>query len=497
MDALQQIGDTIVDVLPTLGWALLILVAGFIIAQLVSAAVRRILKSTSIDDRIAKSIGGQDAGINIENIIGKIVFYLIMLMTVIAAAQALNLTIVTEPLNQMLTTVFNYLPKIAGAAFWLGVAWVVATAVKMLITRVLSATTLDDRFNHYVSDDAESNVAIGPALGEAAYWLILLLFLPGVLSALNIDGMQPIQNMVDSILGFIPNLFGAAIILAIGWFVARLVQKIVSGFLAAFGVDSFGERLGLNSVLGSQKLSDLIGMIAYIFVFLPVLIGALEALKLQQLTAPVSNMLDSVLSAIPAIFGAALILIASFVIGRVVSNLLATMLEGVGFDNITNRLGLSNMMDEGGRTPSQFVGYLILLGIMLFAGIEAANILGFDMVADLVAQITTFVGRVLLGVIILGIGLYIANFAADMVRSSNVSNAGTLATITRVAVLVLTGAMGLRQMGLANEIINMAFGLLLGSVAVAGAIAFGLGGWRPAGRMVEKWMHSLDSGDRS
>ena len=435
MEYINQFLDAIVSGLPSLLYALAILAIGWIVAQLLSSVVRRLLNNTSIDDKVAGFIGGKDAGINIENVIATAVFYLILLMAVIAAAETLNLTIITQPLNNMLSSIFEYLPKIAGAGALLLVAWLLATGVKMLITRVLSATTLDDRFNNYVVEDGERRVSIGPALGEAAYWLILLLFLPGVLAGLDINGLQPIQNMVDSILGFIPNLFGAAIILAIGWFVARLVQRIVSGFLGAFGVDNLGARLGVSNVLGDQKLSNILGMVAYVFIFIPILIAALEALKLQQLTAPVSNMLDSILGAIPAIFGAALILAISYIIGRVVSNLLANMLEGLGFNNVTARLGLSNMVSEGGRTPSEFVGWLILFGIMLFAAIEAANILGFDQVAALVSELATFVGRVVLGVVIMGIGLYIANFVANMVQSSNITNSNTLATVARIAVL--------------------------------------------------------------
>jgi hypothetical protein len=59
-----------------------------------------------------------------------------------------------------------------------------------------------------------------------------------------------------------------------------------------------------------------------------------------------------------------------------------------------------------------------------------------------------------------------------------------------VAILVLAGAMALRQMEIANEIVNLAFGLLLGAVAVAVALAFGLGGRESASRLIEEWRKS-------
>ena len=74
-------------------------------------------------------------------------------------------------------------------------------------------------------------------------------------------------------------------------------------------------------------------------------------------------------------------------------------------------------------------------------------------------------------------------------RSSGATQSNLLALTARISIIVLAGAMALRQMGLANEIINLVFGLLLG--AVAAALAFGLGGRDVAGRTIEDWAKSL------
>ena len=115
------------------------------------------------------------------------------------------------------------------------------------------------------------------------------------------------------------------------------------------------------------------------------------------------------------------------------------------------------------------------------------------LLADLVAEFTVFAGQVILGLIVFSIGLYLANLAAKTVRASGTTQAGLLALAARISILVLAGAMSLRQMGLANEIINLAFGLLLGAIAVAVALAFGLGGREVAARELEEWLQSLRS----
>jgi hypothetical protein len=148
----------------------------------------------------------------------------------------------------------------------------------------------------------------------------------------------------------------------------------------------------------------------------------------------------------------------------------------------------------GTRSPSEVVGTIALVAIMLFASVEALNLIGFTSLAELVAQFIAFAGRVILGLIIFGIGLYVANLAAQLIWSGGGKNSGLMALAARVSILVLAGAMALRQMGLAPEIIQTAFTLLLGAVAVAVALAFGLGSRDVAGRIVQNWAHHIEAG---
>ncbi len=132
---------------------------------------------------------------------------------------------------------------------------------------------------------------------------------------------------------------------------------------------------------------------------------------------------------------------------------------------------------------------------MLFATVEALGLLGFEALGDLIAQFLVFAGHIFLGLIIFAIGLYLANLASKTVLASGAAQAGLLAMAARLSIIVLAGAMALRQMGLANEIINLTFGLLLGAIAVAVAIAFGLGGRDIAARELAGWIQGIRSKD--
>jgi len=482
--------------IPRLLGALAILLVGWIIARLLAGLTGRLLRRTGIDDRVARFMkdepGAEGSPIRTEHWISQIVFYLVMLFVLIAALQTLRLTLITDPLNQMLAQVMSFLPRLLGAAALLLIAWVVATGLKFLVVRLLGASALGEWLDDRAGVDRESGASLAQSVGEAVYWLVFLLFLPLILDALALEGLLlPVQDLLNELLGFLPNLFGAALILAVGWFAARIVQRIVANLLAAFGVDALSERVGLGGILGEQRLSSVIGIVVYVLIIIPVVIASLNALGLDAITEPASNMLGNMLEALPAVVAATLVLVIAYVVARLVGGLITSVLEGAGFNNVLARLGLGTAVAGGRWTAAEFVGYLVQVAILLFAAIEAADLLGFEGVALLLTDFTVFAGQIIMGLIVLAVGLFLANLAADVIRGSDMRHADLLAMVGRVAILLLAGAMALRQMGLANEIVNLAFGLLLGAVAVAAALAFGLGGREVAGRELEKWLASV------
>jgi Mechanosensitive ion channel, conserved TM helix len=491
---LDQITRLVGAYVPNLVGAIIILIVGWLVALIVAAIVRGALNRTTLDNRLANWLAGDKAGkpVPIEDWTSKGVFWLVMLFVLVAFFQALGLTLITQPLNQLLNEVFQYAPRVFGAGALLLIAWILASVLRAIITRVLGAAKIDERLGSGAGIAGMERVPLGQSIGEAVYWLVFLLFLPAILSALALEGLLgPVQGMINKILGFLPNIFAAGLILLVGWFAARIVQRIVTNLLAAVGTDRLSEQAGLTSVLGKQQLSGLIGLIVYVLILIPVLIASLNALALDAITQPASNMLNEIFTALPAIFAAALVLIVAYVVGRIVAGLVTNLLTGFGFNNILVRLGVSKELAAEQQTPSQVVGYLVLVGIMLFAAIEAFRLLGFALLAELVVQFTVFAGQIVAGLIIFALGLFLANLAAKAIRDSGTAQAGLLALAARISILALATAMALRQMGLANEIINLAFGLLLGAIAVAVALAFGLGGRDIAARELDEWVKSI------
>jgi hypothetical protein len=197
--------------------------------------------------------------------------------------------------------------------------------------------------------------------------------------------MEPVQGMIDQVLSYLPNVLWAAAILLVGWFVARVIRQVVVSFLAAIGADRLGERIGLSAALGKQTLSGLVGLVVYVLIMLVVLISALDALAIAAISGPAIAMLEQILGAVPGIVGALVVLVIAYFVAKLVGDLVASLLSGIGFDRLLVWLKLGDEPKEGQRTPSEIVGTIVLVIIMLLAVTGAAELLGFGSMTSYVS----------------------------------------------------------------------------------------------------------------
>ena len=312
--------EPIAGTLGNLVIALVIVVGGWLIALAIRALVRGILKRITLDNRIAAMVAGEEAAqeFDVETWVGQIVYYLILVFVAIAALNQLQLQAVAAPLQTLLDVVLAYIPRLIGAGIIIFVAWLIATGARFVIRRLFDAAKIDDRLSSQAGIETdEGQVSVSQALAETVYWFIFLLFLPAVLDALNMQGLLgPVQDLIDQILGYIPNILAASIIFLLGWVIARIVRQITVNLLAAAGFNKLGERIGLDQSLGGQTLSGLVGLVVYTLIMLVILIAALNALNIAAISGPAILMLELILAAVPAIIGALILLAIAYYLGR-------------------------------------------------------------------------------------------------------------------------------------------------------------------------------------
>ena len=490
---LSQTLNTIAQLLVKVLYAAVILFVGWIIAKVVAALVGKLLHWVKLDERLGKAAGETKVP-QLEKLFTLIAYYLILLLAIIAALEALGLTIVVQPLNAMLEAIFAYIPYLIAGGVVIFIAWLVATVLRAIVRGFLESTKMDKK----IGEAAElQEWPLARAIGEVVYWLIWLLFLPLIFAAFGLTALiAPVMSLLSQLLGWIPNLIVAAAILIVGWFVARIVQRIAVSFFAALGTDKLSDRIGLSKYMGKMTLSALIGMIVFVLIMIPIIIAALEALGLAALTAPLVAMLTAVLVAIPVLIMAVLVIVVSYFVGRVVGDFVATFLAGLGFDNILVRLGLAKEGPKDKRTPSQVVGWLVMIGIILAAALSAFTILNLDPLAQLLSGFIILAANIIIGLLMFGVGLWLATWAANFIIESDWPHKYFLALVARIAIIVLALFMALTQMGLANSIINLAFGIPLIGVALAIGLAFGLGGREAAAKQLDQWQVQMKEVDK-
>jgi len=334
-------------------------------------------------------------------------------------------------------------------------------------------------------EETDDGTDLGDVVGNAVFWVTMLLAIPLVLGQLGLTQLlDPLQAMTTKFLNFVPNLFAGGLIFAIGLAIATIVKNAVTGVLKAAQVDEMPQKLGLTDMTSGASLSKGIGVLLFTLIIIPVAITALDKLQLDAIAGPAKEMLSRFLLVIPNIIVAAIVLGLAVLIGRFAKNALQQFLPTFGVDKFGENVGIMNRL-VGETKLSTIAGNIAFFAITLFGLVEAAKLLNFAVISDNLAHLVSLGGHILLGSLIILLGVVIADFIADIVASSKEGK--PVAGFVKIAIIILASAMGLQQMGIANEIIQTGFTALIGALAVGAAIAIGLGGKETASRLLEKW----------
>jgi len=299
-----------------------------------------------------------------------------------------------------------------------------------------------------------------------------------VLSILGVnDVLAPLSNMFDTFVGYIPNIIASVVIGFAGFIIARIVASLVGA--AAKGVDVVSSKIGLTDSINLPKLAY---QLVFLFIFVPILVVALDALEMEAISGPATGMLDELLAAVPNIVGAALILGVFYIAGKFIVSILVELLKNLGADTLPEKLSLKPLVGDG-FSLSKLTGSVTFFFIMFTAVVSALEKVGMVEISLVLSNLLVLAGQIVLGLIILAIGNYFATLAHTLLSKSE--NNALIASVARYSILALVLAIGLNAMGIADTVVNLAFGLSLGAIAVAFALSFGLGGREAAGKQME------------
>ncbi len=370
------------------------------------------------------------------------------------------------------------LPDVLGALIVFIIGLFVASMVRKIVAKLLRKTNLDERVNQRMSTSYDFE----KILSKLAYYLVLLFVVLLVLDLLGINTvLEPLESMLSRFAAPIPNIVGASLIGFAGYILGKIASEAV-GFVTN-RLETFSERIGWE---GPISITKLVKQIVFLLVFIPLIIIALDTLNMHAVTKPATEMLSSLMAAIPKILYAIALLAVFYFVGRYIVSVVVTLLKNMGTDKLADHMEIDAVM--GSSSISDIIGKIMFFFLMFMGVISAADKLELNELSNILNNLMTISGKIIFGLIIMLFGNFISVQASKLVTGEE---KGYLRNIARYAILIIFMAMALHTMGIAPSIVNLAFGLTLGAVAIAAALAFGLGGREAAGKhldyILRKW----------
>lgn len=380
-------------------------------------------------------------------------------------------------LDNFSNSVGGFLPSTIAAILILIIGWFVAGFIKRLIIKLIKRTHIDEKLG-------TGKIVLSSLIGKLIYFFIMIFVFMLALEKLGMTSvLDPVKNLLNGFTDYIPNIVGAGLVGYIGYMLATIVSELVG--LSGDTIQSLVPKLKLPENI---DLVNILKKLVFIFIFIPLLITALNILNMDAISVPASQMLEQFFNAIPKILVAVLIILIFVVGGKFVSGLLTDLLESLKLDGIVQKMNLGGVSSN--TNLPKLIGNIAFFFIVLFGITTALEKLEFAKLTEVLDTLVGVSGNILFGLVILIIGNWIASIAHKAMSKDK--NNLFVASIVRMCILAIFLAMGLKTMGIGDDIINMAFGITLGTIAITIALSFGLGGRQAAGKQMERILNKFN-----
>lgn len=389
----------------------------------------------------------------------------------------------------------DYLPQLLLGIVLIIVAWIVATLVGKAVSKGLKAIGIGKYFQKWgATKTEEQSHALIDTLSKVAYYLVWVLFLPGIFSTFGLDSIgQPIMNMIDTVLVFIPNIIAAGIVLVLGLFAAKLVKNLVYNVAIAANIDKHLAKLTGGDINDAEvkknkgTLASVLANIVYFLIVIPIILVALEVLNINSIAEPISSVLNTILSAIPNILVAVVLLIVGFAIAKFAGMILTDLLKSAGLNKYSSYLKKSSNMN---LDLAKIAGQTVAVLIGLFFLVEALNALNLEMLNSILSVVIGYLPNVLFATIIIGLGFVGGQMLSSAIK--NTTGSMLAGMLVKYILIIFSIFMALDQLNFASAIVQAAFICIIGGLAVAFALSFGLGGREFAKKQLSRLDNKID-----
>lgn len=387
-------------------------------------------------------------------------------------------------LQELLSYFETLLPSVVTAIILLIVAYLVALIAKGIVVKGLKLLKLEKYTDKLGVVDEVTGSSL-EFIGKLVFVIVFLMFLPAVLDRL---GMQNVSNtisgLVSQFVNFIPNILAAILILVFGVFIARIIRQLVAPMLKRLNIDKLQEKAGVGGD-ESVTLSSMISYVIYVIILIPIIIAALQTLNITAISQPATAVLDQIFTIIPQVIVAIILIVIGTYVAKITGKLLSNLLSSIGTDAITKKIITSDSSKMKDFSLSKAIGEVVKYIIILLFIVQALNVIKLDVLKSVGEAIIAYLPFVISAIIIMGVALFFAAWVESFMRKKY-PNAGLTTLIIKYAIIVIAIFMTLIQLDIATSIVNAAFIIVLGAIAIAFAIAFGVGGREFAAKTMEK-----------
>jgi len=383
---------------------------------------------------------------------------------------------------QWLDNLLNTIPAVVQAVLLLILALIAAAIARAVVVKILNGTVGKKAAERGDGDKYDVNGII-KLVGSLVFAIVFILFLPGALDKLGMSSVtQPISSMAGTFINFIPKLIACIILVAFGLFLAKLVYQLLDAILTKVGLNKLQERFNMKSA-GGMTFSNIVAKFAYVLVALIFVVAAVQVLGISSISSAAQKVLDTTFEFIPLAFAAFVIAAFGIFLGRIIGSLVETVLSGTGVDKFSKEVYQTE--NEKAMPASKVIGIFCKVLIDIIFIVSAVKILKIEVLTEVGVAVIAYLPKIVVACIIVLAAWAVAAWAARMIINTYPKATG-LATVVRVAILVLAGFMALSQLGISSSITDTLFRWMCIGGAAAFAVAFGFGGKDWAKNTLEK-----------
>ncbi|MCQ8260182.1 mechanosensitive ion channel [Streptococcus suis] len=327
-------------------------------------------------------------------------------------------------------------------------------------------------------------------LGQLVYFLVILFFLPSILSGLNISStVDPISSMFEKFFAFIPNMIAAGLILFVGTFFCKFIKGLLTGVLERLDIDAWYTKVTgqVKLPFDSQQIISVLSTVVYVLIFIPILTLALETLGITSISQPIVTILNQVIGILPHVLVALVLIAVGSFVAKLIGNLLENLLETAGINAYSKYLFTK---EEANFELSAIITQVVRAIIIVFFFIQAIQVLNLEVFNAVGSALLGYLPSLISAIAIVILAIIASNLVANFLQK--VTDSPLVITIVRYLMIVFAVFMALDQLKFAQHIVQSTFTIILGALAVAFALAFGLGGREFAARQLEKLEKKID-----